>query len=146
LKQLVLWNKAKFPGLTETAKGTRLVLIAPASDEDSHKDAPSGHQQQTAAGYNAKGKHTPSARKRKRLTAKPIEQDVLVGKDVFVNTGTGMMMSMTRVIKTAGDDSYQVRFEGQDKIVKSMNMVMRVSALEKHHATSRYGTGDCTTS
>ena len=40
---------------------------------------------------------------------------------------------MACVIKTAGDDSYQVRLEEQDMIVKSMDMVMRVSALEKHH-------------
>ena len=39
---------------------------------------------------------------------------------------------MALVIKTAGDDSYQVQFEGQDKIVKSNDMVMSVSALEKH--------------
>jgi hypothetical protein len=43
------------------------------------------------------------------------------------------MMPMARVIKTAGDDSYQVLLEGQEKIVKSMNMVMRVSELEKDH-------------
>ena len=43
------------------------------------------------------------------------------------------MMPMTLVIETAGDDSYQVRLEGQEKIVKSMNMVMCVSELEKHH-------------
>jgi hypothetical protein len=133
--QLVLWNEAKFPGLTKTAKlrkGTRLVLIAPASDEDSHKNAPSRRQQQTESGDNAKGKPTPGAGKRKRPSAQPIE-DVLVGRNVFVNTGTGRTMPMAPVIKTAGDDSYQVLLEGQEKIVKSMNMVMRVSALEKHH-------------
>jgi hypothetical protein len=43
------------------------------------------------------------------------------------------MMPMARVIKTVGDDSYQVLLEGQEKIVKSMNMVMRVSELEKDH-------------
>ena len=43
------------------------------------------------------------------------------------------MMPMTLVIETAGDDSYQVRLEGQEKIIKSMNMVMCVSELEKHH-------------
>ena len=136
LEQLVLWNEATFPGLTQTAKlrkGTRLALIAPASDEDSHKDATSRHQQQTAAGCNAKEKHTSSAQKRKRPPAKPIERDALVGRNVFVNTGTDRMMPMASVIKTAGDDSYQVRLAGQDKIVKSMDMVMRVSALEKHH-------------
>ncbi len=133
--QLVLWNEAKFPGLTKTAKlrkGTRLVLIAPASDEDSHKNAPSRRQQQTESGDNAKGKPTPGAGKRKRPSAQPIE-DVLVGRNVFVNTGTDLMMPMARVIKTAGDDSYQVLLEGQEKIVKSMNMVMRVSELEKDH-------------
>jgi hypothetical protein len=135
-KQLVLWNMAKFPGLTATVKlkkGTTLTLIAPASDEDSHKDAPLRHQQPTAAGYNAQEKHTHSARKRKRSAAKPIEQDVLVGRNVFVNTGTGRTMPMACVIKTAGDDSYQVRLEEQDMIVKSMDMVMHVGALEKHH-------------
>ena len=60
------------------------------------------------------------------------EQDVLVGRNVFVNTGTGRTMPMALVIKTAGDDCYQVLLAGQDKIVKSMNMVMSVSALEKH--------------
>ena len=73
------------------------------------------------------------ARKRKRPTAKPIEEDILIGRNVFVNTGTDLMMPMVRVIKTAGNDSYQVRLEGQEKIVKSMNMVMCVSELEKHH-------------
>jgi hypothetical protein len=66
-KQLVLWNMAKFPGLTATVKlkkGTTLTLIAPASDEDSHKDAPLRHQQQKVDGYNAKGKHSPNAGKR----------------------------------------------------------------------------------
>jgi hypothetical protein len=44
-----------------------------------------------------------------------------------------MMMTMARVIKTAGDDSYQVLLDGQDITVKSMNMVMCVSELEKDH-------------
>ena len=39
---------------------------------------------------------------------------------------------MALVIKTAGDGSYQVELDGQDKIVKSNDMVMSVSALEKH--------------
>jgi hypothetical protein len=72
-KRLVLWNKAKFPGLAKTAKlrkGTRLALIAPASDEDSHKNAPAHHQQQTAAGYNAKGKNTPQLAKKEATDCK----------------------------------------------------------------------------
>jgi len=76
------------------------------------------------------------ARKRKRPTAKPIEEDILIGRNVFVNTGTDLMMPMVRVIKTAGNDSYQVFLEGQEgqeKIVKSINMVMCVSELEKDH-------------
>jgi len=114
-------------------KGTRLALIAPANDEDSHKDAPSRLKQQTAAGYNAKGKHTPNAGKRRRPTAKPIE-DVLVGKNVFVNTGMGMMgYARARVTKTAGNDTYQVRLAKQDKIVKSLDMLIRVSELATHH-------------
>jgi hypothetical protein len=111
-----------------------LALIAPASDEDSHKNHPSRRQQQTVSGDNAKGKPTPGAGKRKRPPAQPIE-DVLVGRNVFVNTGTGMMMPMARVIKTVGDDSFQVRLEGpgQEKIAKSKNMVMCVIELEQHH-------------
>jgi hypothetical protein len=106
--QLVLWNEAKNPGLTATAKlrrGTRLALTATANDKDSHKDMPSDHRPQIAKRKRQEGKDDSKARKGQRP------------------------MELTRVIRNVGNGTYVVRHAGQGAIVNSQDTQLRVDEL-----------------